>query len=67
MTLTNELYNALPKDGTALGIIGRGMPMEPLFGSDLAKFDPTKFNWIGSANNEVSICVSWHTTNIKNS
>ena len=65
MKLTNELYNSLPQDGTALGIIGRGMPMEPLFGSDLAKFEPAKFNWIGSANNEVSICVSWHTSNIK--
>ncbi len=65
MTLTNELYNALPQDGTAVGIIGRGMAMEPLFGSDLAKFEPAKFNWIGSANNEVSICVSWHTSKVK--
>ena len=30
MLLTNELYNVLPKDGTAIGMIGRGMPMEPL-------------------------------------
>jgi tripartite-type tricarboxylate transporter receptor subunit TctC len=65
MTLTNELYNALPQDGTAVGIIGRGMAMEPLFGSKLAKFEPAKFNWIGSANNEVSICVSWHTSKVK--
>jgi len=65
MTLTNEIYNALPQDGTAVGIIGRGMAMEPLFGSKLAKFEPTKFNWIGSANNEVSICVSWHTSKVK--
>ena len=65
MTLTNELYNSLPQDGTAVGIIGRGMAMEPLFGSKLAKFEPTKFNWIGSTNNEVSICVSWHTSKVK--
>lgn len=65
MTLANELYNALPQDGTAFGIIGRGIPMEPLFGSDLAKFEPAKFGWIGSANNEVSICVSWHTSPVK--
>jgi len=65
MLLTNELYNILPKDGTAIGIIGRGLPMEPLFGTEEAKYDPAKFNWIGSANNEVSVCVSWHTSKVK--
>ena len=25
---------------------------------------PTKFNWIGSMNDEVSVCVAWHTTGI---
>ena len=29
-----------------------------------AQFDATKFNWIGSANNEVSVCVAWHTTGV---
>ncbi len=65
MLLTNELYNVLPKDGTVIGIVGRGMPMEPLFGNDKAQFDPTKFNWLGSANNEVSVCVAWHTSPVK--
>ncbi len=65
LKLANELYNTLPKDGTAIGTIGRGIPMEPLFGTKEAKFDPSKFNWLGSANNEVSVCVSWHKSPIK--
>ena len=65
MTLANELYNILPKDGTTIGIIGRGLVMEPLFGTEQAKFDASKFNWLGSANNEVSVCVSWHTSPVK--
>ncbi len=65
MLLANELYNILPKDGTVIGTIGRGIPMEPLFGTAEAKFDPSKFNWLGSANNEVSVCVSWHASPIK--
>ena len=65
LLLTNELYNVLPKDGSVIGIVGRGMPMEPLFGNDKAKFEPAKFNWIGSTNNEVSVCVAWHTSPIK--
>lgn len=65
LILTNEMYNTLPKDGSIFATIGRGLPMEPLFGSKEAKFDPTKMLWIGSANNEVSVCVSWHKTKIK--
>ena len=65
LKLANELYNTLPRDGTAIATIGRGIPMEPLFGTKEAKFDPSKFNWLGSANNEVSVCVAWHKSPIK--
>jgi tripartite-type tricarboxylate transporter receptor subunit TctC len=65
IVLANALYNTLPKDGTALGIIGRGVPMEPLFGRKGPKFEATKFNWIGSMNNEVSTCVAFHTSGFK--
>jgi tripartite-type tricarboxylate transporter receptor subunit TctC len=28
------------------------------------QYDPTKFTWIGSANDEVSVCVAWHTSGV---
>jgi tripartite-type tricarboxylate transporter receptor subunit TctC len=62
--LANWLYNVAPKDGTAFGIIGRGTGFDPLLGSTKAQFDATKFNWLGSMNDEVSVCVAWHTTGI---
>jgi tripartite-type tricarboxylate transporter receptor subunit TctC len=65
LRLANTLYNAAPKDGTVIGTIGRGTGLDPLFGNKGAQFDGNKFNWIGSANNEVSICLAWHTTGIK--
>lgn len=65
MILTNEIYNSLPKDGTAFGNVGRGLPQEPLMGTVEAKYDSTKFTWLGSMNNEVSVCVSWHKSEIK--
>jgi tripartite-type tricarboxylate transporter receptor subunit TctC len=65
LRLANWLYNVAPKDGSAFGIIGRGTGFDPLLGKKGAQFDATKFNWIGSANNEVSVCVAWHTTGIK--
>ena len=51
-----------PKDGSAFGIIGRGTGFDPLLGNKAAQFDATKYTWIGSANNEVSVCVAWHTS-----
>jgi tripartite-type tricarboxylate transporter receptor subunit TctC len=64
LTLANWLYNVGPKDGSVFGTIGRGTGFDPLLGSARAKFDAAKFNWIGSANNEVSVCVAWHTSGI---
>src|SRR5260221_4286934 len=60
----NWLYSVAPKDGTAFGTIGRGTALDPLLGQPGAQFDGTKFNWIGSANDEVSVCVAWHTVGI---
>ena len=30
-----------------------------------ATFDGTKFTWLGSVTNEVSTCVTWHTSPVK--
>ena len=55
LNLANYLFNAAPKDGTEIALIGRGVGMEPLLGgsASLAKFDSTKVAWLGSMNNEV--------------
>src|SRR5262249_50705613 len=58
--LANFLYNAASKDGTAFGTFNRGIGFDPLFGNRPAQFEASKFNWLGSTNNEVSVCVAWH-------
>jgi tripartite-type tricarboxylate transporter receptor subunit TctC len=67
MLLTNWLYNVAPKDGTAIATISRAVPFFPLIGEDrsAAQFDPTKFTWLGSANDEVSTCVAWADSGIE--
>lgn len=52
------LYNSAPKDGTVFGIVFPGAIMTPLLepGRGL-KFDPPKFNYIGTANKEVRVCA----------
>ena len=62
---TNYLYTNAPKDGSVLGLIHSSVPLAPLYGMDAAKFDSTKFNWIGSMNTANGICVAWHTSPIK--
>jgi tripartite-type tricarboxylate transporter receptor subunit TctC len=64
LRLANQLYNALPKDGTVFGTIARGAAFDPLLGNEQAQFDAAKYSWIGSANNEVSVCVSWKGTGV---
>ena len=60
LTFANELYNTHPRDGTAFGTFARSVPMDRLLGRPATHFDPVQFNWIGSANAEVSICTVWH-------
>ena len=56
LNLANYLYNAAPRDGSEIAIVGRGVAMEPLIGGSAAqgKFNSTRFVWLGSMNNEVS-------------
>jgi tripartite-type tricarboxylate transporter receptor subunit TctC len=63
--MANWLYNVAPKDGTALGAPARGIAFDTLLGQPGSKFDAQKFGWIGSMNNEVSVCVSWNTSDVK--
>jgi tripartite-type tricarboxylate transporter receptor subunit TctC len=63
LKLANFLYSQASKDGSVVGMVSRGMATEPLFGD--AKFDPTKFAWLGSITSEVSVCATWHTSPVK--
>ena len=64
LRLANYLYAAAPKDGTVIGAISRGAAFDPLLGEKGAQFDASKFSWIGSANNEVSVCVALQSSGI---
>jgi tripartite-type tricarboxylate transporter receptor subunit TctC len=65
MRLANWLYNVGPKDGTAIGALARATAFEPLLGNKVAQYDGRKFNYIGSANDEVSVCVAWYTSGVR--
>ena len=54
----NFIYNAAPKDGTMIGALYGGSPLEPLIGTTPVQHDPSKSQFLGSANNDVYVCVA---------
>src|SRR3712207_1379216 len=55
-----HLYNVAARDGTVIGGVQNNTPFEPLIGTKEAKYDATKFNWLGSPSIEVGILVLWN-------
>ncbi len=45
---TNYLFNLAPRDGTALGMVSRNMTEAAVMKLPNVRFDPARFNWIGS-------------------
>jgi len=60
----NYEANVAPKDGSEVAMIASSALLTPLFGDDAAKFDPRKYTWLGSMNDDVSSCGVWHTTGV---
>jgi tripartite-type tricarboxylate transporter receptor subunit TctC len=59
----NYLYSVAPKDGSVVGTFSRSQGIAPLL--DKAEFDSTKFTWLGSVTDEVSLCVTRHDAPVK--
>jgi tripartite-type tricarboxylate transporter receptor subunit TctC len=59
LTSTNHIANVATPDGLTIAMLNPVNTTEPLLQPDVAKFDPQKFNWIGSMNQEVGTCAFW--------
>ena len=57
ITAANTLYSAVPKDGSVIGMIGRNLPFQALTNVANVRYDPRKFNWIGSPEFSSIVCV----------
>jgi tripartite-type tricarboxylate transporter receptor subunit TctC len=66
MQATNWAYTAAPKDGTVILATYNSLLAEPLYGNPAARFDPLKFETIGSISRQQNICATWYTSPIKN-
>ena len=59
----NYLYSVAPKDGSVIGTFSRSQGIAPLL--DKAEFDSTRFTWLGSVTDEVSLCLTRHDAPVK--
>jgi tripartite-type tricarboxylate transporter receptor subunit TctC len=63
----NYLYNVSPRDGSEIGMTGRASAIEALINpADRSiKFVATKFNWIGTPQQEIGMLLVWQPSPIK--
>ncbi len=52
------IYSVAPRDSTAIGAIFSGAILQPLIGDTPTQHDPSKFVYLGNANNEVFLCMA---------
>ncbi len=59
LRLVNYIYNVAPKDGSLIGVFSSAAVLEPLLGNKSAKFDASKFTWVGSMHSDINSCGVW--------
>src|SRR3979490_134908 len=63
---SSSLYSVAPKDGSVIGAVFPGAIMGPLLDDRAqALYDPTKFQYLGSADNAPRVCISHVRSRIK--
>lgn len=63
--LANQIATTLPRDGTAIAVLGNSLYLDQLLGSPNIKFDAAKFTWIGRMAGLPLLLVSWETSDVK--
>ncbi len=56
---SNWLFNVAPKDGTAIGTVSQGTPLDQARGEQGVQFDVAKFGWIGNPIVDNGVTLSW--------
>ena len=65
MAATNWAYSIAPRDGTVILATYNSLLPEPLYGNPAARYDPLRFEPVGSISKQQNICATWHTSPIK--
>jgi len=61
----NSFYHTAQRDGSSVAMIGRNLPFQALMKEEGIRFDPLKFNWIGSPEVSTRVCVAMDDAPVK--
>lgn len=61
MVAMDYLSHTAERDGSVIALVENGPPLAPLFGVKQARYDATKFNWLGTPSVETAVVLLWHT------
>ena len=56
---SHRLLRAMQRTGVKTIVFSSSATVEPLMENEQARFDATKFSWIGSMNQEINFCGIW--------
>ena len=59
------MYSLAPRVGTSVAVIARDAALGPLTGAAGARYDASRFNWIGTPSVEHSVCVAHGAARVK--
>jgi tripartite-type tricarboxylate transporter receptor subunit TctC len=66
LAAARNLYTVAPKDGSHIGVVLSNALFDPLMkGEELKSYDPRKFNFLGNANADTSVCVTRRDAPVK--
>jgi tripartite-type tricarboxylate transporter receptor subunit TctC len=60
LTAANHLYNAAPRDGTAIGILVQTLAQEQVQGIEAIQFDAAQYGWVGRMAPNIEVAYAWH-------
>jgi tripartite-type tricarboxylate transporter receptor subunit TctC len=61
----NFIYNVAPHDGTAIGLLEENIAADQIYHTDGARFDATKFAWIGRMDSSLNTLLVWHSVPVR--
>ncbi len=65
LKLANHMFEGAPRDGLTVASTHSHIPTAPLQAPDSARYDPTKFSWIGNITKDPYVGLVWNTSPIQ--
>jgi tripartite-type tricarboxylate transporter receptor subunit TctC len=61
----NFVYGAVPKDGSAIGIVTETVALEQALSNPAVQYDAPKFTWIGRVASSINVQMVWHSARVQ--